>query len=352
MSMVRRSSRTQYNESMNFSELAGLDANAAVLYPGSLVQGHGMFLGTLSGINVARSGGKLSFSPLGSGSHNLPPNPTVPSLDASTVDEARKNFLRQGAIAPAGLGQESHQFYSIKDAMLKIGASVTYLSADIQGKLESTDYSKTTNMMVVFTQKYYTFSAEDPSSPTSYFAPSITVNDLRPYANDSTNPTMYISSVTYGRQGILICSSSESAKQLKASLDAAYSGITTNITASMQLAQQQLERTADIKLLMIGGDSNSGVRLVADGPSAFAALNDWVSHPLSAKGIQLGVPISYRVNYLKDNQLANIAFATQYTRTQVSEIPSYSAFHIEFNTTDDDKDGDTQLKVRGLGTEQ
>jgi hypothetical protein len=76
-------------------------------------------------------------------------------------------------------------------------------------------------------------------------------------------------------------------------------------------------------------------------------MKDWLNQPTTNKvqDIQLGVPISYRVNYLSDNQIAKLSFTMSYHHVDTSPIPQLTSWVITFHTEDDDKDADTGLLV-------
>lgn len=82
---------------------------------------------------------------------------------------------------------------------------------------------------------------------------------------------------------------------------------------------------------------------------ALQALGAWIVKPIQPSDVQLGVPISYRVNYLWNNKAARLSFTTNFERVQSTPIPQITEWTISFGTADDDKDDDTVLSVTVSG---
>ena len=246
------------------------------------------------------------------------------------------------------------QFFSLDHAMMQLGASASYLGSSIKAQLNSDKFSSQSNVMVAFTQEYYTVAAEAPSSPISYFGGAVTKETLQPYADTSNNPVTYVQSVTYGRLALLLATLSVSYDDLERSISAAVRFATGSADAHYDDAEKKIVTQSDVKLLLLGGKPDAALVLIPTTQEALTAMANWLNQPITntPKDIQLGVPISYRVNYLRDNQVARLSFTTSYDRVQSSPIPQLTNWTITFNTANDDKDDDTALlvEVRAGGT--
>ena len=339
-----------YHSALTVTELAGFNPNIGVIWPGALVQGSSLKTGVLAAINTERTDGTILLSTLGipsGGGKTKPLSALVSQPSAATIEQARSGLIQNGFVVPAKLGQIFKQFYSLDHAMIEVGASASYLGSSIKAQLDLDKFKTQSNVMVWFTQEYYTVAMDAPTSPISYFGASVTAGSLQPYANTSDNPIGYVQSVTYGRLGLLLASSSESYDNLERSIKAAVSFYGGNADASYGDAEKKIVRESDIKMLLMGGSPDKALRLVPTTQQALDTMQAWINQPITATpgDIQLGVPISYRVNYLKDNQLALLSFSTDYDRVSSSPIPKYTNWSITFNTADDDKDNDTALTV-------
>jgi hypothetical protein len=341
--------KKHFNTTLTVTELAGFNPNIGVIWPGALVQGVSLKGGVLAPINVKRSPATLVLSTLGIPAEDGKTHQVscdVQNPKASTVETARSSLVQNGFIVPAKLAQVFKQFYSLDHAMMQVGASASYLGNSVKAQLDSEKFVSQANLMVAFTQEYYTVAMEAPTSPVSYFGDGVTVKDLKDYADKTTNPIGYVESVTYGRMALLMSSSRESYSTLRRALDAHIQWSTGNADAHYSDEEKKIVRESEVNLLLLGGSPAKGLRLIPTTDEALKAVAEWLKNRVAKpEDIQLGLPISYRVNYLKDNQVARLSFTTSYDRIDVSPIPEYTDWNIAFNTADDDKDDDTALHV-------
>lgn len=344
---------TRYKATINVTDLAGFNPNIGTIWPGALVQGKSLKSGVLAAVSTSRTPGTLLLSTLGipsTGDKTQPVSKVVDRPSAATIEEARSRMFREGFVVPAKLSQVFKQFFSLEHAMTQIGASVSYLGNSIKAQMDSESYKTNSNVMVLFTQEYYTVAMEPPTSPISYFDNSVRLEDLTPYANATDNPLCFVQSVTYGRMGMLFASSSVAYDSLKRSIEAAVRWATGSADANYGSEEQKVVRESEVKMLLLGGSPDPGLRLVPTTQQALDTFQAWVNQPItnSPEDIQLGVPISYRVNYLKNNNVAKMSFSTEFDRTASSPIPQLTDWSVTFHTADDDKDNDTALRVEVL----
>jgi len=342
--------KTRYRTTINVTELAGFNPNIGTIWPGALVQGKSLKSGVLSPVNVARTPGTLLLSTLGTPSNDGKTEPRSKQVDrpsAATIEDARVQMINNGFLVPAKLSQVFKEFSSIDHAMVQIGASASYLGSSIKASLDSDSYSSNRNVMVLFTQEYYTIAMDAPTSPTSYFSNEVVVEDLQPYANTGDNPLCYVQSVTYGRMGMLFASSSVDIETLKRSIEATVRWASGNFSAYVGSQEEKVAKASDVKMLLLGGSPDSGLQLIPTTDQAIQTLADWIKQPItnSPRDIQLGLPISYKVNYLKDNAFAKLSFTTDYDKLASSPIPQLTDWVVTFVTGNNDKDFDTGLVV-------
>jgi thiol-activated cytolysin len=341
---------TNFQSTLTVTELAGFNPNIGVIWPGALVQGDSLSSGILAAINVERTPLTLLLSTLGipSGVSVTPQKfLNVFHPNAASVEAARSDLVQQGFVVPAKLAQVFKQFYSLDHAMMELGASASYLGSSIKAQLSSEKFSSQSNVMVAFTQEYYTIAADAPTSPISYFGETVTKETLQPYSDTSVNPVTYVQSVTYGRLALLLATSTVSYDDLERSISAAVRFATGSADAHYGDSEKKIVTESDVKMLLLGGKPDSALVLIPTTQEALTAMSQWLNQPITStpKDIQLGVPISYRVNYLRDNQVARLSFTTSYHRVQSSPIPQLTNWTITFQTADDDKDNDTALLV-------
>jgi thiol-activated cytolysin len=333
-----------FETTLTLDELAGFNPNHGVLWPGSLIQGKTLVTGTLAAISVPHGPQTVVLGPVvAEGDEEAIIARQIASPSLATVEQARQNILKQHLLPPAKFSFTMNQCYSLEHAMLQIGGHANYLGGSVEASLNSENYSVKNNVIVKFTQEYYTYSVEPPKNPVDFFEQDVALEDLETYTNTTDNSVTYIQSVTYGRMGFMMISSNESYESLNRSIKAAMSYAAGSAELNYTDADKKVMKESEVKLIIFGGRLGDATQLVNVNP--LEHLKTWIQEKIDAKSIRFGIPISYRVNYLNNNEIARLSFTTDYRRVQVSAIPRLTNWKITFFTLDDDKDDDTHLSV-------
>lgn len=176
---------------------------------------------------------------------------------------------------------------------------------------------------IVYSQIYYTVSAEPKSSAADYFKEGIDLKTLGSYA------PAYVSSVDYGRKIILTVSGNLSKQELSAKVSANISGV--DIGAGIEKINQDKELSCrlysyggeDISWILQTSDTETDtkvgfwesiVKLVNPGSaddaeeSVIDKLNDFLG---SDGSLVNPVPISYTLKYLSDNAIVPAMYITR-----------------------------------------
>jgi hypothetical protein len=109
------------------------------------------------------------------------------------------------------------------------------------------------------------------------------------------------------------------------------------VTLSQQ--QQTILSNSKLQYLVLGGTSNTVTPIASN--NIVSSLRALLGTPQTDE-MKYGVPISFRVNHLRDNSLKRLQSATSFT-TQESKPFLLSDFNISFHTNSDDKDHDTAV---------
>jgi hypothetical protein len=131
----------------------------------------------------------------------------------------------------------------------------------------------------------------------------------------------YISSVTYGRRFYLLIESTESASEMRGSIEASYEAALAGGSAHLNGRDASTLANRNVKVFALGGDANLAL-------AAFNGNVDAVAQFLTEGGnIDTGVPLSYTVRNVKDNSLVNVKVATDYEvrNCVVQQIGTYAA---------------------------
>lgn len=204
---------------------------------------------------------------------------------------------------------------------------------------------------IVYSQIYYTVSAEPKSNAADYFKEGVDLKTLGTYA------PAYVSSVDYGRKIILTVSGDLSKEELSAKVSSHISGV--DISAGIEKVNQDKELSSH--LFSYGGEDISWILQTSDteadtetGFWGFAEkimkawsgdneeesiidkLNDFLGSDASLVN---PVPISYTLKYLSDNAIVPTMYITREfvlgaENAQIINISSASGKEFSLNISD------------------
>lgn len=332
-----------------WDDIAAFNPNAGVLWPGALIQGDSIASGVLAPINPPRTPLTITFETVNPTIDGKPIKTDfqVENPSAATIEQKRQIFLGQPFNSPAKFSYSVEQMFSAEQSMLELKGKASWLQTSIEAYTRSATNVTRTNMAVKFVQEYYTISAEAPSTPISYLGRSTSLaTHLEPYSDPKNNPITYVSSVTYGRMAILLISSSSSSSELQQALDAAFSAIGGSSRVQVTNAQKSMINQSDLQLIVLGGDPKPAAKILTG--DKLTALAQYIESGALASNSSPAIPISYRLNYLNDNQPVSLSMATEFKRVQDCHKPYVRTLMVTFNTTSDDKDPDSFLVVEVL----
>jgi len=314
---------TPYSLEQDPEQFVTLDPNAAVIWPGSLLQGNTVESGSPEPIALQRGGGTIVMNLLNSGKGTQANSYQVQLNEitqGNVIDAQNKILSNNVGGTPAAFSFESEKVDSTDQLALAMGLNVGWMGGDVQAALSFSTDSHYTRYLVKLTQQYYTMVFQTPDSPSSMFDPSVTADDVSKYVGPG-NPATYISSVTYGRQFYLLMESTASEQDMEAALKATYDGSFVNADASFQATFKQTEEQTTIKAYAVGGAADTALQAVVEASSGrFEALNQYLSQGGTFGADNPGVPISYVVRNAADNTEVRVALAGQYSTKQCYPI--------------------------------
>jgi hypothetical protein len=323
------------------------DPNADTLFPGSLVQGKSLPDGVLSPIVTERTPLTITVTDLVSSDPNASYSKRVANPSLATITDAKQQILNQQLATnqPAKITYSETTMSSLEEGFLKLGASYRWLTGNVSGSFQLNTSNYSTSLMIRFVQSYYTVSAEPPSSPTSYISNKASFDSFQSYTGPG-NPPTYVSSVTYGRELWMLIESNHEASEVKAALDAAFSAAASGGSINLSAGQKKVFDESSIQILILGGAGRPAVQVVVG--DHVSALKDFLLAGASYSKSSPGVIISYVVRYLKDNDVARVSSATDYTiKTSAAnpEAVGLRNMRVTWTTTGDDKDWNSQPVV-------
>ncbi|MDF2696233.1 MAG: Thiol-activated cytolysin, partial [Labilithrix sp.] len=188
---------TDYSLTKVPEKFVALNPNADVLWPGSLVQGKSMAGGILDPVPVKRAPGTITLTIASGGSGVYHQTMERPSLSAAM--EAQNAILAtyEGA-TPAKFSYTFQSIYSSEQLSVAVDANVKGTNWAAAAALSVDKKDEKSRFLIQFTQEYFTMAFDPPQGAAGVFDPSVTAEDLKPYAQEG-NPPVYVSGVTYGR---------------------------------------------------------------------------------------------------------------------------------------------------------
>ena len=174
--------------------------------------------------------------------------------------------------------------------------------------------SETHTVIVKIFQPMYTISFADDeiAEPAGFFGDTVTESDFQRQIQLGTmgpdNQPCYVQSVTYGRMVVYSATSSEveSAEELKLAVQGTYGFYSGS--ANYDEAKAGIVRNSSIEVQIFGGTQEDGTAAIA----AILRDGDYGAflRPVPAT---TAVPLSYRINDLKNRTAAVIGDATKYS---------------------------------------
>ena len=311
----------RYEGTTHFENLVSFDPNADTLWPGAMVQTDGLDHGLLAPIGLPRREGTITLTGAdvdnASGEDAFSRTIDAPSL--AQTQAAIASILGGGDVHLAAKASfVAEQAYSLQEAALKAGVSADWMTGSVKTSFEGDWTTSRTTFVVRFVQSYYTVSFAAPLAPEQAFTPEVTVEDAAVYMGDG-NPPGYVSSVSYGRMLFVKVESDAEASDVKSAIDAVFSLGTVDASASLSADVKKVMNESTVTVFALGGNPNDAVEIMTSSEDRAERLREYFGEGAQYSTDSPGVPISYTVRRLADNQTTVVASSLDY------EIPDCSA---------------------------
>ncbi len=301
----------EYTWAPGYDEPILLDPTADVIFPGSIINSESITTGAYTPIIGSRTPLTISTSLSGI---NGTPSITVEDPKLSTVRTAVNELLNQELTSgdvPARLTYEEQEIYSSKHLELALGGNFKNAFADVQASFNFNTDTEKSRYMIKFTQIFYSLDVDPKENPSDWFKTPPNNSNLGAYS------PVYISSVKYGRMGIMTFESNLSQTELSAAVKAQFNGLVASGGFEVSTEWRQLEQDISFKTIVIGGSGEQAAGVI-NGIDAFKA---WVSEGGSYNATTVGAPLAYSMRFLKDNSIAKVVKAGNYRVRQCEVLP-------------------------------
>lgn len=274
-----------------------------VFYPGALVKiDKNMMTGN------PRSITQLKRAPM----KCIPSLPSAPSFTVTDpgnysnvkdkIDSQLDNWLDNGYTNPANSFQKVVEYYSAEQLSFEFALDIdaTQWSASTSANFKSEDTTKVYASM--FKQVFYKVNVDLPSNPGDVFAATETIDNVKKYISEDDIPG-YVSEVSYGRTILLFMKTISSTTSAEAK--AAFSYMTgTKIDGSAEFEVEKIGKEFTFTAVVYGGSDQ------ATGIASPEELEKMINNYTGFSRNNPGLPLSYKVNFLSSNQLAQLGLTT------------------------------------------
>ncbi len=284
--------------------------NANVVYPGNLIQGASLYKASPDEILADRAGGDITISILDG---NDVSSVYVDEISLGSVTTAANQILAgkdENSVIPANFQFNKSIIQSEEEFAYKIKADYTNAWGSVSGRLSFSSNTTYSRMMVTLDQTFYTLSFSAPTKPEDFFHEDADPEDLERFTGPG-NPPCYLSSVNYGRIFYMLIESSSSEAELKTAVEGSFETLTQSGGGEFESDYFESIEEVNIKIFALGGDA--AVTIEAGGLTK-NNLGDLTEILQRSTDIRAAVPVSYKVQSVKTNQVVAVQLATDYER--------------------------------------
>lgn len=310
---VAYSCRTQeYSMTRTPEKIVMYSPDAGLLWPGALIQGisHRDGLGSLLGLTIEqRTPLEVTIAGLLAGdSSRLVENPTLGKV-TSAIGSMIEGATTSGLVSGTTISFQEVTYHSEEEFGLKLGVSGRYLNLSGSVKAEFNASANETTVATQFIEKMFTVAVSPPQTPGGFFSAEFTKAILDEQIAlgriGPNNLPVYVAEVVYGRMMTFAMTSTASETEMKAALQAQYSGIAVDVSAEATLEYKRILSQSRTNIFTLGGTSGAASAMIATGD-----LKEYFTEdaPLTS-----AVPLSYIFRNLGDGSIASVTEATSYS---------------------------------------
>lgn len=285
-------------------EQVALSNYARYIYPGSLLQGNSI--------------SDLTYKPLSQYQSKIKPITVSVSAHAANVSgtinkpslSATRNFL-ESIYSDAFSGKEiasfsfdMNQFTYYDEFKLAFGANIKVGGIfNASGSVDKTKISKKTGLLAKFVQRNFTLDMDLPDNG-RLLDDTVDPSTLGPYS------PVYVSSITYGRMGIMKIESDFSYSSLTRAFKAAFSAGIVSGGASIADSLKHIIDNSSIEVYDVGGEGQA----IATAINSYDDFRKYIISGGNYTAQTPGFPLYYTLSYLSDNSIYKTRFNVNFPK--------------------------------------
>ncbi len=274
-------------------EYINVDPNTDIVFPGAIINGNTLYSDYYSLITLPRTSMKLSgnfVNSNGSGAQTFVSDVNIGSV-RNAINSLVKNNLEEDTAA--NIDFTKYVVNEEEDISSSIGVTGGYKM--VEGKAKATfDFTgEKTNMIIKFKQSFFQIDAIPQDTPVDYFSDGSELSYL-----GNMSPA-YISSVSYGRIGMLFLSSEASEQEVSAAVEATVDYVVNDASAEIDSKYRKVFDKTKINVVIVGGSSENAIVAINGVDEFMNFIREGARYSEKA----YIVPISYKLKYLADNEM-------------------------------------------------
>ncbi|HFK5512763.1 TPA: thiol-activated cytolysin family protein [Elizabethkingia anophelis] len=302
-----------FNETREYetSESVVLNHLARYIYPGAILQGNSIQDAKYVPIVAPMNPITVSLS-IPSLNQNAPITITNPSLSATR--DAVNKYLRDASFTQNGqLSYSIEQFSSYDELKVAFGSNTNTRNLFGRGSsstsVEEGRIAKQTGYYVKFYQTSFTLDMDTPNGAL-LVNPNIDTGSIEP---------VYVSSVAYGRMGILAIETNSNAEEAKKYINESFNKLFYRKETNFSKEEKEFLEGATFNIYLIAGNG-------ATSATSFTGLDAFVKHVSQGtfSKNEPGTPIFCSFSYLKDHSPVKTRF-----KFDIKKPPLYVELKIE-----------------------
>lgn len=308
--------------------------NDITLYPGALVSIDQKFLKGEPQLITGLPQSKNTYTIMGlSGFPNKKKKSfTIDSVNRSKFNDKldkRLNTWRQNSnkvdFKPKA-GQEASEYsWSKEQFLLDIGVNFYSPSANIATSVSHGQTSESYTFYAYARYDFFSVVVDEKESPAHWFTPQTTLSMVKSVHRTDKMRLGYVSSVTYG--SVFLVSFEFDRKESFTDVEAAVQAVTAGgvVDANTGIKHNKAMENIKMKVLVTGGDWEP-VEHSGDVNEIIRQYNDIKNKIVNNSDPAQGVPVAYKINFLKNNAVAEIGQTANYESETCEVRPDYITF--------------------------
>ena len=336
----------EYKAAPGYNELFILNPTADVIYPGAIIRGESIPTGEYIPISNRRKPQAISISIIGANEQAA--ETTVDGYSLSRFRTARLPLLRSSNLEdiapPANHVFTLNSVHSTKHFALSAALNIKGQATPSVAFGAGATFSLATgndkqSYIAKFLHRFYTIDIDLPANPSDFF---------EELPEDLGVSPVYVSSVTYGRQIMLDVKNNRNSLEVQAGLTAAVDvGDRFHLDASLDIEYKNTLETSDVKGFVVGG-ANMACPAITDAVGLSTCITE------GGGNYQDGLAIAYTLRHLRDNSVARVVLAANYTARQckltgLTSVPTPSTYQITkvVSSNNDENISNRALEISG-----